>query len=464
MSHKEPDSRISVKVEFGEKEGQISLAETQKQVEDIKPKAKTTYKQIQKYVEENYGFKVHTAYIAEVKRNLGLSMYDAPNAVEELKRPRSHPTEKMVLAIKETYAFRYNILGYRKGENGEPEIVPEEADIVKEIFQKYLAGDTTDQIKAYLEGNGYLTKKGKSVWSKGNIYSILTNERYCGDVIYQKTYVENCITKKVKRNRGELTKYLVTNNHPAIIDRETFKMAQTEIARRGSMRKVSDKTITEQGKYSGKFALTNLLICGECGSPYRRRTWVRNGVSRKVWRCVSRVDHGTEFCKNSVTLDEEKLKKAICRALTVAVRDRKEVMDLIVSNLSYAFTGENDVLDTYAIEKQMETIRGEIDGNIELLERTEGDKGRIEKIIERQTNELAVLREQLKLVQAKIESNQSVNTELERIKKLLTDDSLNFDVYDDRSVRLLIEYIRVMEDGKIVIMLKGGITIEERVE
>ena len=104
LSHKEPDSRISVKVEFGEKEGQISLAETQKQVEDSKPKAKTTYKQIQKYVEENYGFKVHTAYIAEVKRNLGLPMYDAPNAVEELKRPRSHPTEKMVLAIKETLA------------------------------------------------------------------------------------------------------------------------------------------------------------------------------------------------------------------------------------------------------------------------------------------------------------------------------------------------------------------------
>lgn len=363
-----------------------------------------------------------------------------------------------------TYAFRYNILGYWKGEDGEPEIVPEEADIVKEIFQKYFAGDTTYQIKSYLEGNGYLTKMGKSVWSKGNIYSILTNERYCGDVIYQKTYVENCITKKVKRNRGELTKYLVMNNHPAIIDRDTFKMAQTEIARRGSMRKVSDKTITEQGKYSGKFALTNLLICGECGSLYRRRTWVRNGVNRKVWRCMSRVDHGTKFCKSSVTLDEEKLKKAICRALTVAVRDRKEVMDLIVSNLSYAFTGENDVLDTYAIEKQMETIKGEIDGNIELLERTEGDKGRIEKIIEWQTNELAALREQLKLAQAKIESNQSVNTEVERIKKLLTDDSLNFDLYDDRTVRLLIEYIRVMEEGKIMIMLKGGITIEERVE
>lgn len=107
---------------------------------------------------------------------------------------------------------------------------------------------------------------------KANIYSILTNERYCGDVIYQKTYVENCLTKKVKKNRGEMTKYLVTNNHPAIIEREIFKRVQAEMARRGGMRKISDKTITEQGKYSGKFALTNLLICGECGSPYRRKS------------------------------------------------------------------------------------------------------------------------------------------------------------------------------------------------
>ena len=84
--------------------GKISLKDALKRAEGRKPKSKTTYKDIQNYVEENYGFKVHTAYIAEVKRNLGLPMYDAPNAVEELKRPRSHPTEKMVLAIKETLA------------------------------------------------------------------------------------------------------------------------------------------------------------------------------------------------------------------------------------------------------------------------------------------------------------------------------------------------------------------------
>ena len=146
---------------------------------------------------------------------------------------------------------------------------------------------------------------------------------YLKKIIYQKTYVENCISKKVKKNRGELTKYLVTNNHPAIISRETFRMAQAELARRGNMRKVSDKTITQQGKYSGKYALTNLLICGECGSPYRRRTWVHNGVNKKVWRCVSRVDHGTEYCKDSVSLYEDKLQEAICRALRKALHDNK---------------------------------------------------------------------------------------------------------------------------------------------
>ena len=104
LSHKEPDSHIDVTIEFGEGEGQISLKEIEKRAKARKPKEKVTYKMMQDYIEEHYGFKVHTAYIAEVKRDLGLPMYDAPNAVEELKRPRAHPTEQMAAAIKETLA------------------------------------------------------------------------------------------------------------------------------------------------------------------------------------------------------------------------------------------------------------------------------------------------------------------------------------------------------------------------
>ncbi len=102
LSKKIPDSHINIDVEFGEGEGQFSLKKIKERADERKPKEKVTYKMIQEYIEQTYGFKVHTAYIAEVKRDVGLPMYDAPNAVEELKRPRAYPTPRMVEAIKET--------------------------------------------------------------------------------------------------------------------------------------------------------------------------------------------------------------------------------------------------------------------------------------------------------------------------------------------------------------------------
>ncbi|RGM71468.1 recombinase family protein, partial [Agathobacter rectalis] len=105
LSYKKPDGHINVKVEFGEGEGKVPLDNIAKRAEEYKPKERVTYKMIKEYIEAKYGFKVHTAYIAEVKRDLGLPMYDAPNAVEELKQPRKHPTAEKVEAIKD--ALRY---------------------------------------------------------------------------------------------------------------------------------------------------------------------------------------------------------------------------------------------------------------------------------------------------------------------------------------------------------------------
>ena len=105
LSHKKADSYIHIDVEFGEGEGKIPVDSIAKRAEAYKPKEKVTYKMIKEYIEAKYGFKVHTAYIAEVKRDLGLPMYDAPNAVEELKQPRKHPTPEKVEAIKD--ALRY---------------------------------------------------------------------------------------------------------------------------------------------------------------------------------------------------------------------------------------------------------------------------------------------------------------------------------------------------------------------
>ena len=105
LSHKKPDGHINVKVEFGEGEGKVPLDNIAKRAEEYKPKERVTYKMIKEYIEAKYGFKVHTAYIAEVKRDLGLPMYDAPNAVEELKQPRKHPTAEKVEAIKDALQY-----------------------------------------------------------------------------------------------------------------------------------------------------------------------------------------------------------------------------------------------------------------------------------------------------------------------------------------------------------------------
>lgn len=361
-----------------------------------------------------------------------------------------------------TFAFRYNILGYKKGEDGNPEIVPEEAEHIRTIYTMYLNGNSFDQIKNYLETNGVKTKQGKAVWSKTQIKNMLTNERYSGDMLLQKTYTENCITKKVKKNRGEMTKYLITDNHPAIIDRQTFKAVQVEMAKRCSRQRLSDKSITEQSKYSGKYALTDLLVCGECGRQYRRKTWSRNGVKKIVWRCLSRIEHGTTFCKHSLSVEEGALHRAICRGLNKAIEDSDKIMNMIQANLSYGVTGDEEALNIYAMENQIKTLDDELDETIKLSQESGGNSNRFVEMIREISKRIVALREQVEFAKQKLDSNDANKVELERIRKILLDQRIAFYEYDDVTVRLLVEYIKVMSDGKIVIVFKGGEEIEER--
>ena len=189
--------------------------------------------------------------------------------------------------------------GYRIVNKKDLEIVPEEAEVIKRIYHRYLDGCTLGQIKRELDEDNVPTAQGVEFWSPAIIHNILTNEKYIGDALLQKTYVTDCISKKVKKNQGERAMYYVENNHPAIISREMFDQVRNEMTRRSSKRKVLQKSgKTELGKYSGKYALTELLVCGECGSPYKRVTWARNGKKRIVWRCVSRLEFGTQYCHN----------------------------------------------------------------------------------------------------------------------------------------------------------------------
>ena len=363
-----------------------------------------------------------------------------------------------------TYAFRFNTYGYRKGRDGEPEIVPEEAQVVKMIFNRYLDGDSITQILKYISDCKIPNRNGKTEWSKSVVQNMLSNEKYVGDVLMQKTYRSDCITKKVKKNNGELAKYLVSNNHPAIIERDVFNLVQQEKARRAAKSKKSDRTITELGKYSGKYVLSEILVCGECGSPYRRRTINSHGEKKIYWRCLNRIEHGKQYCKKSVGIEECKLHEAICRALSCVLPNKEEILKTVKATLEYAVSGDNDTLNRYNIELNIKQLQSEADMLMERAANTEGDTERYFTEIEKLYDKIKILRQQLEMLQANVNVQNSTVVEVKRIAEILEKEDFSFTEFDDGVIRRIVECIRVMGDKSIAVILKGGFEMVDFIE
>ncbi|MGE4273730.1 MAG: recombinase family protein [Desulfitobacterium sp.] len=192
--------------------------------------------------------------------------------------------------------------------DGEIVIVPEQAEVIRKIFDLYLHGQSLGQIKAYLEAQGIKTVTGKDIWDTKTIQRMLTNEKYKGDTMLQKTFTEDFMTGKKRRNDGQRNKYYVKDSHPAIVPAEVFDKVQVEMVKRSRFISNEDGTVEISGnKYNGKYLLGNLLVCGDCGASYRRRT----ERGKVVWRCATRIEKGKEACPNSPTLDERWVKDVL---------------------------------------------------------------------------------------------------------------------------------------------------------
>ena len=362
-----------------------------------------------------------------------------------------------------TYSVRFNMLGYRKDHDGNPIIVPEEADLVRKIFHMFLDGASMAQLKKYLESHHIKTASGKDIWSMSVIRSMLTNEKYVGDVLYQKTFRTDCISKKTKVNRGEMTRYLISNNHSPIIDRETFNSVQAELSRRNNIRKKLDFSITEQGKYSSKYALSELLICGCCGGAYKRTSKVANGKTVYYWRCLGRMEHGKSFCKDSAGIEEKMLQDTICRCLSKMIENSQDVLELIKGNLFYAVSGDNSTFEMYAVEKQINQLKKEISTMTDLAAKTEGNIERYENELKKMFESLTVLRNRYDLAKIQAAQNKTVSTEVEKILTLLKNMDWGFTEYNDIIIRRLVKYIQIFGKEKLVVTLKGGYQAEEKI-
>ena len=347
--------------------------------------------------------------------------------------------------------FQYKkMLGYRKGVDGQPEIVPEEAEIIRRIYRRYLAGCSLGQIKQELEQDNIPTAQKVERWSSAVIHNILTNEKYMGDALLQKTYITDCISKKVKKNMGERPMYYVENNHPAIIPRETFDQVQKEMTRRSSKRKVLQKSgKTELGKYSGKYALTELLVCGECGSPYKRVTWARNGKKRIVWRCVSRLEFGTKYCHNSPTLDESRLHNAILAAMNEYAAIRQEVCPDVLAMVEEAKRAMSQAgAMLLELKKRMDEVSQEQSDVLDRLLANMAD-AELNARMKALTDEKEALKAQILKVQQKEVSMAEQAAKRQQMWDSLKECSAGYTEFDDEFVRQIIQKITV-EDAETI--------------
>ena len=363
--------------------------------------------------------------------------------------------------------FQYKrMLGYRKGTDGQPEIVPEEAEIIRRIYRRYLAGCSLGQIKQELEQDNIPTAQKVERWSSAVIHNILTNEKYMGDALLQKTYITDCITKKVKKNMGERPMYYVENNHPAIISREMFDQVQKEMTRRSSKRKVLQKSgKTELGKYSGKYALTELLVCGECGSPYKRVTWARNGKKRIVWRCVSRLEFGTKYCHNSPTLDESRLHNAILAAMNEYTAIRQEVCPDVLAMVEEAKRAMSQAgAMLLELKKRMDAVSQEQSDVLDRLLANMAD-AELNARMKALTDEKEALKAQILKVQQKEVSMAEQAAKRQRMWDSLMECSAGYTEFDDEFVRQIIQKITVENADTIRIHFRDSdVVLEQDVE
>ena len=360
-------------------------------------------------------------------------------------------------------SFSYkSFLGYRKGADGKPEIVPEQAVTVRQIYERFLSGRSLQQIADELTGSGIPTPMGKTVWQPGVIQSILSNEKYKGDALLGKTYTEDCISKKVRVNAGERPQYYVENNHPAIIDAATFARVQEELARRASKRKVKQVgTKTEQGKYSSKYALTELLVCGECGTPYRRCTWTIRGQKKIVWRCINRLDYGKKYCHNSPSVEESILQNAIMNAVMKTAKQNVDVLQTLKLHIGMGLEAETTEDKSLDIQIRIAEIDAEFKQMLKAVSAENADAFDEERLGSLM-NEKQRLTMQLEQYANARQKRESAKSRLDQIFTILDGMQNHPMEYDDQIVRQIIENVVVESKDEISVVFIGGLEVREQ--
>lgn len=360
-------------------------------------------------------------------------------------------------------------LGYTKDKNGELAIVPEEAELVRRILRLYLEGSSVIQIAKLLESEGITTVTGATKWWDSTINKMLSNEKYMGDVLQQKPYTIDFLTKKRVKNDGIVPQYYIEDDHEAIIPKELFYQVQEEKTRRASLsktaaaRRAKQEQAKEKSKYSSKFALSEIMVCKECGQPYRRQVWSKYGQKSAVWRCENRLKNGTKNCKHSPTFKEDVLHEAVMTAINSVVENHGEFVGAFRENVIRVIGSYSTKNVPTEYDGQIERLQGEMLVLIEENARQgavtedfdERYKGISEQINALKQKKLEMVREQ--------KMAENFQQRLDDMDACLKKTTCEVKDFDNDLVRRLLQSIKAVKNDMIEIQFKSGIVMNQRI-
>lgn len=276
-----------------------------------------------------------------------------------------------------------------------------------------------------------------------------------------KAYIRDCLSKKVMINNGERPKYYVENNHPAIIDSCTFGRVQEEMARRSGKRKVKQVgTKTEQGRYSSKYALTELLICGECGTPYRRCTWAANGKKKVVWRCINRLDYGKKYCHDSPSIEESVLQEAIMKAVLQTAKQNADVLKTLKLHIGMGLSAETTEDNSLDLQIRIAEVEAEFQKMLKAIAADNVEAFDEEKA-KALMDEKAKLQIQLDRIADTKQKRENAKSRLDEIFTIIEALANHPISYDDQIVRQVLESVIVESKEKIKVVFVGGLEVTQ---
>ena len=327
-----------------------------------------------------------------------------------------------------------------------------------------MSGASFRSLKDWLEANKIKTALGTEEWSISAIKGILMNEKYCGDVLIQKTFCADVISKKIIKNTGQLKQFYMPDHHEAIVSREQYNAVKAEMARRSALRSPSREAVTGRSCYTSKYALSDRLVCGECGTLYRRKTRNIKGNIYHEWRCISRLEYGKKYCHESPTLREIPLQNAILAAINSAMSNKPALLDRIRNAVSLELLPvQGQTMSLADIERRL----AQLDEQFQRLlaeaidaEDKEACNAQFAKILTEQT---ALKKQKEEILQNSADADR-VCTRMKQAEQAIESTASTITEWNENAVRQIVERVTVLSADEILVRIRGGAEIKQRLE